>query len=264
MFSAHENAKMLKGALWVRGIYDGTATDGDDIIWKTQELFDRYKAKYITAIARNIRGINTEELRDQLEHVNRAVHHKIGIRPTRWNTIAEDLGKIYAHSPSARKAINDPANIDIFARIYKESPRLHRGAWSTLRTFFLTGLPLIMVTHANEDWTFLKLRKSRIQNFFRHVEVVSELNHSKTLHDWQRAAEQANMHPQYSLAMGDSLSSDIQPAARAKYHSFIWTPSSWGRHTSKGKVPMGTIVLDGIKDVIPALMQLEDAVFDES
>ena len=262
MLGTAECARLLLGSLHLRGITSGCATDGDDFIWNTQRLFDAVKERYVSRVARQVRGTDNNELRQQLELVNHEVHKTLGVRPTRWVTVADTLGNLHRHQPRLRRALTDPTNVDIFAQIYTDSPKLLPDAYATLKTFYYTGLPLVMITHANEDWTWLKLQRTKILHFFSHVEIVNEKQLSKTAADWIRGARRGNILPKKSLAMGDSLSSDVQPAAKAKYGTIIWAPSHWGSVTSNGRAPQFTYMVEGIKDVVPSLMSFEDLAFN--
>ena len=233
-------------------------TDADDFLFATQELFDFYKNKYVRRIARQNPGLPVRELRAELETVNRNIHHKVGVRPTRWFVVADELAKLHRHEMKLRRSITDPANIGIFATLYRSTPQLLPGALTTVRALYHTGLPLIMVTNANVEWTYIKLRKSRILKYFTHIEIISENVPTKNHFDWERAATHSGIKPRRSLAMGDSLSSDIQPAAVAKYRILIWAPREWSNSLSSGDIPKKTIQISGVKEVISTLTSLSD------
>lgn len=202
-----------------------------------------------------VKGLEYDTVLADLQKLNIDWYPKLGPDPTRWVTITNELGKL--HKGKAQKVITDGQNVDIFQTIYATSPRLKPYARTTLNTLFYTGLPLILCSLATDFWTNIKLEKTRTKHLFSHVETVDVHQHTKTSHDWIRAARRGNVKPTESIAMGDSRDSDVWPAHDANFKLLVWIPSHWGTHSSTEQhVPNNTLRVDRVRNLVKHLLQI--------
>lgn len=254
MINAKEVGQQLGKSLRQKG-YKGIVTDWDDFWAFTDDLFQKTFRRYTRTVVDNVPGLNHDALLSDLQRINIQWYPKTGPDPAKWSIITNELGKL--HKGKAQKIITDGTNVDIFKQIYTTSPRLKPYAWPTLNTLFYTGLPLILHSLATDDWTYLKLKRTRTRNFFTHVETVDIHQPRKTLEDWLRAARNGNVQPPESIAMGDSMESDMKPASQANFKQLIWIPSHWGNSTSSEQsIPHNTLRVDRVRNLVNHLQQI--------
>lgn len=255
MLNPKEVGHQLGKTLRQKGYTGGIVTDWDDFWAFTDDLFKNTFKRYTRAVVSQVRGVDYDTLLSDLQRLNIQLYQKLGPNPSRWLTLTTELGKL--HTGKAQKAITDGPNVDMFHTIYTTSPRLKPYTQITLSTLFYTGLPLILNSLAQDDWTYIKLKKTRTRQFFTHVETVDIHQTRKTTEDWLRAARNGNVQPPNSIAMGDSIHSDIDPASNANYKLLVWIPSHWGNSTSTDQqLPPNTIRVDKVKNLINHLQQI--------
>lgn len=255
MFNSKEIGKHLGTVLRKKGYSGGIVTDWDDFWAFTSDLFQNTFKRYSHAVADHIPGLHYTTILSDLNRLSFDWYPKLGADPSRWITITTELGKIYRGK--AQKVITDGQNVDIFKTIYETAPRLKPYSHITLNTLYHTGLPLILHSLSESSWTDIKLKRTRTKHFFSHIETVDVRQIGKTKQDWMRAARRGNVKPSESIAMGDSIQSDIDPASDAKYKLLVWIPSDWGTSTSTDQqLPSNTIRVDKIKNLISHLQQI--------
>ena len=122
-----------------------------------------------------------------------------------------------------------------------------------LKVFRESRIKMVLVTHANVEWTNFKLDRSGLWEYFETVIIVDENGHKKS-EDWKRGMDAVGVRPENCLVVGDSLGGDIRPGDELGART-VWLPSPWSVYR-QGEVPERTVVIDEIFDLLTALGRL--------
>lgn len=222
--------------------------DLDDTLIYTSELFIQYMWEYATAIAEKA-GLESEKIMEALQAINDEEYKSMGVNPKRWTSVVEKLAKQFEE---AEEEI--VSNLGILMKIYTTGPRLREEARETLEIFRSTGVKMVLVTHANVEWTEFKLDSLDLWNYFDEIVIVDENGHKKSA-DWKRGMEAVGVEPVKCLVVGDSLGGDIRPGAELGART-VWMPSPWSVYR-EGEVPENTVVIDKIAELLESLTKLK-------
>ena len=124
----------------------------------------------------------------------------------------------------------------------------------TLETFSKSTVRLGLVTHANQEWTNFKLNGLNLRRFFEQVHIVHEDNH-KTPEEWRAAIDHFGVEPYKAMVVGDNVKGDIQAAREIGVEKLVWIDHGRGWSLYRlGDVPEGTITVNGVNELIDALI----------
>lgn len=192
------------GALDSSGIH-GVALDIDDTLLDTEAVFARFVRETIVNIAAQV-GQDERIVRAVFKQANTeafAVHH---VSPNRWNYVLKRVGQELVDD--SRAFLEQQHTL---SRIYSTQIPWHEGARELLWAIReIAGLPITLVTNANEEWTDWKVKTMGLDQYANHVVVVDQ-QRKKDKRDWMWAAELMEVHPLDMLGIGDSVPSDIKP-----------------------------------------------------
>lgn len=220
--------------------------DFDDTLIYTQELFIKYMDEFIDVVSLET-GLDRRVVRGDLESLNDEEYKKMGVNPERWTVVAERMAR--ERDGYGETTIN---NLSILGKIYTDEPRTKEGAKAVLQVFCDIGVKMGMVTHANVDWTWRKMDKVKMLDFFDAIVIADENKHKGAEH-WLSVMEELGVRPEECLVIGDSLSGDIIPTAKLGARTmWLHTGSSWSMYRT-GEIPESTVHLDQINQVLSAL-----------
>lgn len=221
--------------------------DLDDTLIFTAELFSRYMEEYVDVVSKRI-GVEKSLLLKALQDINDEEYKTMGVNPKRWASVAERLAKQFI---GGEKEILD--NLDILMKIYSDEPRLRNGVRGMLEVLKGLDMKMVLVTHANVDWTNFKLESLQLWDYFDTVVIVDENGHKNSL-DWRKGMDSICVLPEKCLVVGDSLGGDIRPGDDLGART-MWMPSPWSVYR-QGEVPEKTVIIDEIADLLAALGRL--------
>lgn len=223
--------------------------DLDDTLIHTQELFKKYMDEYVEFVSRDS-GLSKDKVRSDLERLNNEEYKKVGVNPERWVVVAqrmrdEEIG--YSNTPID--------NLGTLRKIYEDPPRVKSGVMALLTILKESGVRMSLVTHANEDWTWRKLKNTDLAKYFEIIKIVDENRH-KAAGDWLEVVDQMEVLPSETLILGDSLGGDIIPGASIGARTmWLHTGSTWSMYRT-GEVPVETVQLDDVGQLLSALGRL--------
>lgn len=170
------------------------------------------------------------------------------VNPHRWATVMET---VLPQHPTLRQEC-----LRILDTLYTFNPPLKPGADITLSVLrHLSGMDITtaIVTHANQAWTEIKVKKLRLDDYFSRICVISE-NGPKGPDEWLEQITGCGLTPRRAAIIGDSLKSDIIPADLIGAGLLVWINggTTWDFY-QRGKVPERTIVVPEIGNVVEAL-----------
>lgn len=222
--------------------------DLDDTLIYTSEIFTRCMENYASQVAKKI-GMETSQVMEVMRAINDEEYKRMGVNPKRWEKVVEKLATQLSHGE--REIIE---SLDALMAIYSTIPRIRQGVLGMLKVFKESGVKMVLVTHANVDWTYFKLDKLGFWDFFDVVVIADENGHKKS-EDWQRGLDSVATKPQNSLIVGDSLGGDIRPGHDLGART-VWMPSPWSVYR-QGEVPENTVIINEITELLTALGRLE-------
>jgi len=247
------NSKKLSKLLKKRQI-KGLLIDLDDTFLNTRELFTEMMEKFADEVASDIPSVAPEEVMDALKKLNNKSFDKFAVRRSRWKRNVDDMKVLFEDHD---KVLDDAFHY--LKKIYETPIELLPGALKVARTLSqIDGISLVLVTHAEEEWTYKKLAWAKLDKFFNseNIYIVDENVHKGPQH-WRQAAEKFSLHPEEVLMVGDNLKGDIIAAHKAGIRHRVWIkiPGHWSKY-SEGEVPEGTHEIGGINELFDKLFEV--------
>ena len=111
-----------------------------------------------------------------------------------------------------------------------------------------------MVTHANFNWTNLKLDKLGWWKYFDRIIVVNE-DKFKGIEHWKLMSEQIGVVPRRCLVTGDNLNGDMAGVKLGMRG--ILLPAVWSMY-NQGEVPEGVVRAKGIAEVPDVIRRMAE------
>lgn len=222
--------------------------DLDDTLIYTQEIFYKYIVEYSTVVAQQT-GKSFTEVKSLLDEINIEEYKKMGVNPLRWASV---LDRMAGYFPGHENVVVD--NLGVLMKIYTTVPREREGAKVALEVLRELGVKVILVTHANVDWTHFKLNSLGLWDYFDQVYIANENGHKKK-DDWSNAMVNIGELPENCLVVGDNVRGDVCPADELGART-MWVCGSTWEVFREGTAPERTLPIAGVHDLFAALDQL--------
>ena len=107
------------------------------------------------------------------------------------------------------------------SEFYKNSPEIEDGTLEVLYELKQKGIIFGIYSHAQQDWTEIKIRKIQLEYFDRYHEEIeipfftTAIDMKKDCQGWIDASNFFGFNLEKTLVVGDSMNSDIEPAKEA-------------------------------------------------
>lgn len=123
---------------------------------------------------------------------------------------------------------------EYFSSFYQESPAVFKKTPQFINSILAAGIPIIFHSHAQDDWTEIKVRKILEATGLKRLgfEIpfyCTPLEKEKNPVSWSRAYDMAREYyqiegvmPKHVLNVGDNQRADILAATRVGCKNFIW------------------------------------------
>lgn len=223
--------------------------DADDTIWETKrDLFDGPINQYGYTLA----ALMDEETKVGHEFFKSGEFDVDHYRET-WRDMWIELRKEYEVNPASHflnarlmaewmglDADSDTiqqAIEELRVGVYETVPTDIEGAWELVQMLKLAGVKVILVTHAQQEWTQLKLQNWRGE--FDKVISVS-VDEPK---DWMEGLLETGVEAHQTMSMGDSWWSDVMPTVELGVGTVVWM-NRWEQDYSDPRVIEITRPLD--------------------
>lgn len=224
--------------------------DLDGTVLDTGPVFQQQMQAYVDFVVKKVPQLATDHVGQNLRGLNTELYKTQSVSSQRWVSVAEKLGHIYG--PPAKQAFIE--GLPLLMQIYTTSPPPFPGAIDTLKAFQNTIVKTGLVTHAEENWTHIKIWDNHLENYFDDIRIVSEHDFKGPEH-WQASVTYFGTTPKRTMVIGDNLAGDIIAAHKIGVKYKVWLPNSWSVY-SEGDEPKGTIPVKSITEVIPTLLAL--------
>jgi FMN phosphatase YigB (HAD superfamily) len=116
---------------------------------------------------------------------------------------------------------------NFYKDFYNTSPELYPGTLKILNTVQKMHIPFGIYSHAQKNWTDIKveyIKEKYIHCFNEKIEIpyfTTLIEDKKDKEGWIEAAKYFGFKLETTLVVGDSWTSDIQPAIEAGYKNLI-------------------------------------------
>jgi FMN phosphatase YigB (HAD superfamily) len=228
--------------------------DFDDTLINSSDHFADKMNQFCLNVSKDS-GISYNLIQEQLREVNDRMYEKYFVRKERWINSVEELAKMFDQVHYG----DFLDNTSVLMSIFETSPELIDGAMETVEQFYnMESIVIALVTHADKEWTFLKLKETKLDRYFdqSNVFLVNVDEHKSSKH-WQEAMNTFGLKPEEIIVIGDSLSGDIISTHNlgVKYKVWCPNPKGWSKYR-EGQVPSDTYTVRSIAELPELLLKL--------
>lgn len=219
--------------------------DLDDTLLKTHAVFVQH-IEEVKRIITKENGINYKEFEKAIERTMIETYEKAFVRPSKiWKMVFEVLAEKFDLSESQVEKYMK----EIF-KIYEEIPEVFPDVIDTLKELQRRHIHLLVLTHAEEEWTTRKIEGSGLSKYFNEIFYAS-VDKKKDKTDWTRAVELSG-HPLSEIAVvGDNIKGDIVAAVEIGVKKVFWVnrQTSWSIYL-EGQVPKEATTITDLKEIL--------------
>lgn len=252
------SSTVLREKLTSWGI-SAVAFDFDGTLINTKDVFNQAILGALTAM-----GKADEEARQLKEmyfdKIIWALRPELGVNPAIMELSTIIMAKILGLEKSdeqTQKAIHRVREI-----YTHDVPELIPGAKETVLAINTTGARTILVTHAQEEWTWNKLTGTKMTGMFAHIACMSILR-SKSA-QWEVLLNKLGIDPSTLLVIGDNFDADIAKPVEFGARAFYIDTGRFGAFGSDKEINPAESIATGrvvavsdIAQVIPRLLSLD-------
>lgn len=202
--------------------------DLDDTICSTIGVFKKAMGQAYEYLAVQIPDVSQDTWKEEIEALNNRLFEEHGVTPTRWNHVVDEL--------SVRHSLPKDVGSEtkrIFQSIYSTPLSMKEGSQEGLSFIKKVRMPIGIVTHAEQEWTWKKYNWLGLGQFvaWDDVFIVDPHGH-KTSKSWAEATRYFGVTPKECAVVGDSPRSDINPAwdIGVRRCFLIEGPTQWSVH----------------------------------
>jgi len=225
---------------------EGIAFDFDDTLIATTEIFATAVDEVLRMYAKVLPQIPPAELAQIFKEIDAVVHAKLAVNPKRWEPIIVN----FERELKIKKTLA-PQALQTFSEIYSKIPEFEQDVEILLEVLKRWGILLILITHANVEWTLFKLSSLGLDRTFDIVEIVDENNIHKDKTDSLRVAEKSKLPVSKIMGVGDNIRGDVQSAIEAGFGKVVWVDKKNGWHMYRqGKLPSGVLVVKKASEIL--------------
>lgn len=254
MFKERENndVNLLKEALGKREI-SWILTDGDGTIFDTVYVFRKHMGEYASFIAGCVnqpQSLVYDFLTEALSHLRA----EFSVHPSVMYEAARITAKRFAV-----EQIKAEPYLDKLLTVYQIAPPLFDGAYEAIQKFRSTGIPIALVTHADQKWTDNKCALNGLHDAFAAKFCFPSYG-IKGEDEWRHTLTYLNVDARKVIVIGDSWSSDIRPAlANGVPSKNIYRIKTDFDDANKNGVN-GICEVLNFSDIIPILLNLNESI----
>jgi len=194
--------------------------DGDDTIWKTQEIYDEAKERFASVMNRC--GINNTDIIVLLDELDK---NRVALRGFSINRFLESMLILYVRLSTTQGLAWDPKierEIWNIEELLLRPPKLYDDSLQALE--LLHGKTCLYLLSAGDP----AIQKQKvaflgIENYFTDVYIVS----SKTEEVFRRILDSLKQSPNLAWMVGNSMRSDVLPARKAGLHAVLVNRGTW-------------------------------------
>jgi putative hydrolase of the HAD superfamily len=194
--------------------------DADDTLWENNIYFERAFDEFVEYLGHS--SLTSAEVRAVLDEIEDATTKIHGYGSLNYG---RNLRQCYQHLAERDVREEDLKTVMGFAERILECPmEVIDGVPETLEYLSLRH-DLTLFTKGHPDEQKLKVDRSGLAVFFRHLEIVKEKNRAA----YHKLVEERRMSPEQTWMIGNSPKSDVNPALEAGLNAvYVPHPQTWG------------------------------------
>ncbi len=193
--------------------------DADDTLWENNIYFERAFEAFVEFLGHS--SMSPQEVRDVLDEIETANARIHGYGSLKFG---RNMGECFRHLAEREVSESDMRTVMGFAERILECPmEVIEGVPQTLE-YLSQRHDLTLFTKGNAEEQRLKIDRSGLMKFFTHTAIV----HEKDAAAYRRLVEERGMPPAETWMIGNSPTSDINPAMEAGLNAaFVPHAHTW-------------------------------------
>jgi putative hydrolase of the HAD superfamily len=207
--------------------------DADDTLWENNIYFEKAFEDFVDFLDHSsLSALQIRAVLDEIETVNARIHGYGSLN------FGRNLWQAYQRLAEREIREEDLKTVMGFAQRILECPmQLIDGVAETL-AYLQCRHDLTLFTKGHPEEQELKIERSGLAEFFRHVAIVKE----KDVNAYRLLTEERGMHPPHTWMIGNSPKSDINPALEAGLnavfvpHAHTWVLERQELRPGKGRL----------------------------
>lgn len=224
--------------------------DLDDTFIRTNRLFMQQIAIFNETGVKLLPHIQVKDLEESLFRANRQAYATHSVDRASWKEVIRILTEEYGEESHVHIA----QAISHIERVYTLVPDLREGASELLKALGDIDIPFGIVTHADGEWTELKVRTHNLDQYALDIRTVPTTEYKGPTH-WKQAIDAFAVEPGQTLVIGDSIKSDMIPAYEAGVRMLIWVDNEESYSPYReGDLPPQTKSVTHLDQVIPLII----------
>ncbi len=221
--------------------------DLDNNLWETNNIYVEYIGLAVASLAGSSR--DPKEVGQQFRTIMDSSYPIVHVNPDRqWPFVLTQMKAIYGCSNSDCKQA-----LEILMNIYNVVPDVYPDVFPTLYTLREKKYELGAVSHGKRKWIYDRLDRTGLAEFFPNPKAVN-VNGPKDERSWRNSLRHYGASKNNSVAIGDSLLTDVVAAFNAGIKRTIWVrrPSTWAVQ-NKAEKPLYTEIVSQIAEIVPVI-----------
>lgn len=182
--------------------FDIIGFDADDTLWINQPNYDEIEDEYCKLLSSYL---PTEEVSKELYNTEMQNISFYGYGAKSFTLSMIETAIRITNTEVSQAIINEIINLG--KKLINKPVRLLNGVKEVLEFFRKEGIRLILVTKGDLIDQKRKLKKSKIEDYFHHIEIMSDKKES----DYLKLLSHLDILPECFLMIGNSIKSDISP-----------------------------------------------------
>ena len=182
--------------------FDIIGFDADDTLWINQLNYDECEKKYCGLLSNYL---TQKEISNELYKTEMRNLSDYGYGAKSFTLSMIETAVRVSNGEVSSSAINEIINLG--KTLINKPVVLLNGVKIVLEFFKKAGIKLILVTKGDLIDQERKLKKSKIEKFFHHIEIMSDKKES----DYLSLLSHLDIKPERFIMIGNSLKSDIIP-----------------------------------------------------
>lgn len=219
--------------------------DADDTLWVNQSYFDEAEFRFRELLSDYI---PYEKIGEELLKVEIRNMDLLGFGVKAFTLSMVEAALFISDNKISQAALSEI--VQLGKNILQKPVELLDGVQDVLSK--VSGrYKLVVVTKGDLLDQERKLRKSSLEHYFHHVEIVSD----KQSDDYRKLLRQLDCNPENFLMIGNSLKSDIIPVIEiGAYAAYVPFHTTWAHEKTDIKVNSGNLIrIDKITEILPYL-----------
>ncbi len=223
--------------------------DGDDTLWETMSLYSRAKNEFDALLKSS--AFKTDNIIEKLDDLDTEQARKFGISKDRFANSMLILYEQLSKSENIQYSQELASKIQEIGYSVFKKPILFKDSLETLHRLRDSGYKILLLTKGDQEIQRMKTDTLGITGYFDKIYIYPK----KRLEEYQEVLSDSKLTPSRTWVVGNSASSDINPATKLGITGILVPKETW-------KFEEGN--LEGKAYVVPSLKDAADIILKNS